>query len=468
MLTSRTPKIVAGTALALAFTLAGCSSGQGSTSGTGGNGKSITVWSLENQPDRVNTTKQIIAAFTKKTGIAVKLVAVDDNQLGQLVASNAMSGSLPDVMGALSLSDVRQLNQQKLLNTDAAATVVKDLGEGTFTKSALTLDSDQGQQLAVPDSAWAQILLYRKDLFAKAGLQPPTTYAAIEQAAQTLNTSGTSGVTLATDPSDVFTEQTFESMALGNNCQLVGSDAKVSIDSPACQQSWDLYGKLAQKYSPTGTQTVDTTRATYFAGKAAMADWSTYILDELGGLRNDALPTCPQCRTDKTWLAKNTGFVTNIAGPSGSPSTFGEISGWSILKKANASAAQQFVEYMMSDGYLGWLGMAPEGKVPVRTGTASEPTKYSDGWKTLKTGVDTKATLSSIYDAETMKAIQDTPAQINRWAIPQGQGSLLGTVNTQLVLPKIIAALGAGSLDPASAAKQAADAVTRVQSKQQK
>ena len=465
MLTSRTPKIVAGTALALAFTLAGCSSGQ-STGASGSKGKTITVWSLENQADRVNTTKQIIAGFTKKTGIAVKLVAVDENQLGQLVASNAMSGSLPDVMGALSLSDVRQLNQQKLLNTDATASVVKDLGEGTFAKSALTLDSDQGKQLAVPDSAFAQILLYRKDLFAKAGLQPPTTYDAIEKAAQTLTSGGTSGITLATDPADVFTEQTFESLALGNNCQLVGNDAKIGIDSSACQQTWDLYGKLAQKYSPSGTQTVDTTRATYFAGKAAMVDWSTYILDELGGLRNDALPTCPQCRTDKTWLAKNTGIVTNIAGPSGSPSTFGEITGWSILKKANAPAAQQFVKYMMSDGYLGWLGMAPEGKVPVRSGTATEPTKFSDGWKTLKTGVDTKASLSSIYDAATMKAIEDAPAQINRWAIPEGQGSLLGTVNTQLVLPKVIAALGAGSLDPASAAKQAADAVAQVQSKQ--
>jgi multiple sugar transport system substrate-binding protein len=136
------------------------------------------------------------------------------------------------------------------------------------------------------------------------------------------------------------------------------------------------------------------------------------------------------------------------------------------LKKANAPAAQQFVKYMMSDGYLGWLGMAPEGKVPVRSGTATEPTKFSDGWKTLKTGVDTKASLSSIYDAATMKAIEDAPAQINRWAIPEGQGSLLGTVNTQLVLPKVIAALGAGSLDPASAAKQAADAVAQVQSKQ--
>ena len=39
---------------------------------------------------------------------------------------------------------------------------------------------------------------------------------------------------------------------------------------------------------------MDTTRATYFAGKAAMLIWSSYLLDELAGLRDDALPTCDE------------------------------------------------------------------------------------------------------------------------------------------------------------------------------
>jgi multiple sugar transport system substrate-binding protein len=442
--------------------LAGCS-----TSGsTDTKGQTITVWSLENQPDRINTTKKITADFTKKTGIKVNLVAIDEAQFPQLVASSALSGKLPDVMGAISLSNVRQLNDQKIANTTAAKAIVDNLGAKTFDSSALSLTSDSGAQLAVPDSAYAQILVYRKDLFEKAGLQPPTSYAAIEKAAQTLTTGGNYGITLATDPADVFTSQTFESLALGNDCQLVDKSGAIKLDSPACQQTWSLYGNLAQKYSPKGTQTVDTTRASYFAGQAAMVDWSTYILDELGGLRNDALPSCPQCQGDPTFLAKNSGIVTDIKGANGgSGSTYGEITSWVVTKKAKVDASEKFVEYMMSTGYLDWLGMAPEGKVPVRAGDSTDASKFTDGWKNLKAGVDTKKPLSEIYDAATMTALENAPKNINRWAIPQGQGALLGPVNTQLVVPKVIGDLGNGAIDSKQAAKEATDQVAQLQAK---
>jgi multiple sugar transport system substrate-binding protein len=468
MTKSRITSLAAFASLALVATLlSGCSSSGSSTQPA--TAKTITVWSMENQSDRVATTQKIIAGFTKKTGIKVKLVAVDDSQVVQLTESAALSGKLPDVMGAASLAEVRQFQSQGLLNTDAAAAVVKNLGAKTFTPSALALDKDGSTQLAVPDSAFAQMLVYRKDLFAKAGLAPPTTYAAIEKAAKTLTTGGQYGITLATDPADVFTEQTFQSLALGNGCQLVSKSGKIGLDSPACQKTWDLYGQLAQKYSPQGTQTVDTTRATYFAGQSAMVSWSTYLLGELAGLQKDELPSCPECKNDPQWLAKNSGIVTSIKGPDGKTgSTYGLATSWLVTKKANASASEQFIQYMMSNGYLKWLGMSPEGKIPLRTGDASDPSKYTDGWKSLQTGVDTRATLSSIYDATTMAALEKIPTSIDTWAIPQGQGALLGSAETQLTVPKVIGDLGSGSLTPAKAATTATAAVQQVQSKLKK
>lgn len=465
MMTSRIARIAAATAVIFAagVVLSGCSS---SSTDTSSSAKSITVWSLENQPDRVASTKKIAAGFTKETGIQVKLVPVDENQIAQLTASAAISGKLPDVMGALSLSLVRQFDTQKLLNTDASAAIVKSLGADTFVKSALALDQDGARQLAVPDSAYAQILVYRKDLFEKAGLAAPTTYAALEKAAKTLTTGGQYGITLATDPADVFTSQTFESIALGNDCQLIDKSGKVGLDSANCKTSWDLYGKLAQDSAPEGTQTVDTTRASYFAGQSAMVDWSTYILDELAGLRNDALPTCDECAGDPTFLARNSGIVTAIAGPDGTKSsTYGEATSWLVTKQANASASQKFIEYMLSGGYTDWLGMAPEGKFPLRTGDATDPSKYTDAWKNLEAGVDTKKKLSDVYDAATMASLEGVAAKIDRWAIPQGQGALLGPVNTQLPVSKAIADLGSKSATASQAAQQAADAVTQLESK---
>ena len=44
----------------------------------------------------------------------------------------------------------------------------------------------------------------------------------------------------------------------------------------------------------------------------------------------------------------------------------------------------------MSDGYVDWLALAPEGKFPTRLGTAENPTEYADAWGGLEAGVDTQ------------------------------------------------------------------------------
>src|ERR1044072_8997373 len=62
---------------------------------------SITVWSLENQPDRVLATQKIADEFTAKSGIQVKIVATDENQFTSLITTAAASGEMPDVVGAL-------------------------------------------------------------------------------------------------------------------------------------------------------------------------------------------------------------------------------------------------------------------------------------------------------------------------------------------------------------------------------
>src|SRR3954471_4280697 len=125
----------------------------------------LTVWSLENQTDRVRATQAIADKFTAATGTKVKIVATDENQFSSLITSAAAAGTLPDVVGALPLAAVAQMATNDLVDTDAAKSVVDGLGRGTFSPRALELTSPEGKQLAVPSDGWAQLLFYRKDLF---------------------------------------------------------------------------------------------------------------------------------------------------------------------------------------------------------------------------------------------------------------------------------------------------------------
>jgi len=442
--------------LLVTLTLAGC--GQGGDQESDG---TVTVWTVETQPDRVAIQKEAMEAWAQESGVEVEVVPVEEDQVSQQVSAAALSGELPDAINALSPGIVRAFDRDEYLDRDAAQQVVEALGEERFSPSALELSSDGDELIAVPSDAWPMLVYYRKDLFAEAGLEPPTTYEALRTAAEQLTTDNRYGITLATDASDPFTQQTLEFLAQGNGCELVDDAGAAALDSAACTETIELYADLAGASSPTGTQSVDSTRATYFSGQAAMVVWSSFLLDELAGLVEEFTPSCAEC-TDPGWLAQNTGVVSVVEGPSGGSEagSYVELTSWAITDGADPETAD-LVEHMMSAGFVDWLSMAPTGKVPVLTGTSDNPTEYTDAWAGLEMGVDDKAVISDVYPAEVIDTLAAAPESGRRWALPD-HGDILGPIASELPLAKVAADLGAESVDAAQAQQQMQEAVTEI------
>jgi multiple sugar transport system substrate-binding protein len=440
--------------------LAGCSAGDNAS-----HPDRLTIWSELNSDPQIADTNKIVAGFEKATGVKVKLVGINENQLPQLIMSAAAAGTLPDVIGGVPIGQVWQMYTNGLLNTEIPRQVVDSLGKGTFDANALALTSDGSKPLAVPSDAWLQLLVYRKDLFAKEGLSAPDTYAKLANAAKVIKKTGLQeGASVSTDPSDVFTQQSFESIALANNCRLVDDAAKITLDSPACRAAYSLYDKLGKTYGVTGTQTVDSTRATYFAGQSGMVLWSTSLLDELAGLRDDALPSCPQCAKDKKFLSVNSGVVTALSGPDNAkPAPFGEVSSWATTKTANTSGAEKWMRYVMTSGYEKWFGMSAEGQLPVRHGTAADPQKYVNAWRGSDIGVDTREPLDKAYPAALLDQLVTGVNTMQRWGFKEGQGALVGATQGQLPLPKAISSMINGQTTPDQAAEQSDQDVTALQ-----
>ena len=450
-------RLLALVVLSILFAASGCGGGGNDQGGGGGGGdKNITFWLTEDIAQRVQLIQQIVNKFQDKSGIQVKVVAIAEDQLPSQIQSASAAGTLPDVMGPLALGLVQNLATDDLADADAANQVVDSLGRDTFSQRALSLVESDGKPMGVPSDTWTQLLVYRKDLFQKAGLQTPDTFDKILAAATKLKQGDMNGIVAATKAGDSFTEQTFEYFALANGCQLTDDQGNIQLTSPQCVATFKFYDDMIKNGSAKGGQDVDSTRAAYFAGKAAMIVWSSFLLDELAGLRNDALPTCPECRSDKRFLSKNSGIVTAIKGPDGSePTQFGEISSYAIIKDGNVDAAKQFVEFMMSDGYVDWLAVTPEGRFPTRAGTKDNPKEYIDAWSKLKAGVDTKAPLSELYPPEVLEALTKSTDSMNRWGFTQGQGKIVGALSTEQPIPKALAAMLDGQLTPDAAAKQA-------------
>ena len=108
-----------------------------------------------------------------------------------------------------------------------------------------------------------------------------------------------------------------------------------------------------------------------------MIIWSSFILDEMAGLRKDALPTCPECKSRPGVPGQEQRRGDrSIQGPDGAqPPRFGEIVSWAIADAAPTDPAEKFVEYMMTDGYVRWIEHRARGQDPGPHGDQARATR---------------------------------------------------------------------------------------------
>ena len=411
----------------------------------------INFWSTEVEKDRIRIQEQIAKGFRIKTGVKVRIIPVDENHLSEKVTAAYAARSLPDVIFhpiEFSLG----LCKAGIFDERWATEVIEELDEGTFFKRALEMVRYKKGYAAVPADGWGQLLLYRKDLFRQKGLKTPRSWDLILEAARLLHSPPRLwGIEIATDPGQIYTQQVFEHFALSNNVTLD------KIHSKEMLQTLNFYKKLS-KFSPPGNIYWLHTRMDYLLGRAAMVIWSPFILDELSGLRSDQ-PVLPDIeKKQKGYLAKNTGFVGIIKGPNGS-AQYGQINCFGITRDANKVYAEKWVKYLLSEGYLSWLGMAAEGKLPMRRGTKQNPLLFIEGWKGLEFGIDTRARISDRYGNELLEEILCSVNGFSRWGLEQGRGLLISRLYGTKLLPKILKRFLNNELTAQQASKELAQRI---------
>jgi len=411
----------------------------------------ITFWTFEVEKDRLKIQRGIAQVFTLKTGIGVKVVPVQENLLAERVTAAYAAKSLPDVLFH-PIDFTLGWAKAGILDNSSATEVVNDLGKVTFGGGPLSLVRVPDGYAAVPIDGWGQLLLYRKDLFEGKGLPIPDNWDNILNAAKTLhNPPLIWGFEVGTDPGQTYTQQIFEHFALSNGVRLTGPSGKLNLNTPEMIQTLEFYSALA-RFTPPGNLYWLHTRMDYLSGRAAMVVWSPFILDELSGLRRDQ-PVVPDiARGEPGFLARNTGFVTIIHGPKGA-AQYGQINYLGITRDANRKQAKQWVKFLLNDGYLKWLGMAAEGKLPLRKGTKESPNRFIDGWMGLEFGVTTRAKISQFYGMEVVKSIIAGVDGFDRWGFSEGKGALVSKLYGTKVVPEILKRFLDGELSPDETAR---------------
>ena len=328
--------------------------------------REITFWTMEVEKDRLEVQKTLARIFTEKSGIGLRVVPVEENLLTARVTAAYAARSLPDVIFH-PIDFTIGWAEAGILDARSATEVIQQLNKDTFGKGPLNLARVPDGFAAVPADGWGQLLLFRKDLFKEKNLAVPDRWDRILEAARALhNPPLIWGFEAATDPGQTYTQQVFEHIALSNGVRLTDASGKVNLNTPEMVETLEFY-KALSRFTPPGNLYWLHTRMDYLTGRAAMIIWSPFILDELSGLRRDQ-PVVPDiAKGEPGFLAKNTGFVTTIRGPNGY-AQYGQINYLGITRDADKEAAKAWIAFLMTEGYLKWLGMAAEGKLPPAQG----------------------------------------------------------------------------------------------------
>jgi len=213
-----------------------------------------------------------------------------------------------------------------------------------------------------------QNLWYRKDVFEKAGLQPPQTWDELLADAKALTKNGMYGIGLPASKS-LYTDQVvYNFMITAGAKSIYDTSGNITFDNPDTVRAFNLYKELSQYSPPDSTSWIwGDAEAAFAAGKVAMIPQFTVI-------------TTYSKQTNEP--ASNLGVM-----PFPQPASGGEPG---AIYYANAAmiltpdatkkaAAEKFLAFLLEPANYGrFLNMEPGLYLPITEDSQDNPTYWSN------------------------------------------------------------------------------------------
>ena len=375
--------VLAGAGSLVAVATVGCSS----NTGGGDTGGSTTVKVTMANHVWTENVKKAIPDFEKSSGLKIEITQLAEDQLSDQynVKLNAGTSEI-DVMMYRPLQEGRLFAQNKYfadLTSKAKADATWNLAD--FQAAPIAATTYQGKVVGVPIITEREVLYYRKDLLAKAGLSVPKTLDELEAAAKAIKAANpdVAGFVARTSKSPAVTQ--FSSFLYSMGGDWVDASGKSAVNSDAAKKAYSLYGRLIKNYGPANVSTDMSwpeAMAIFTQGKAA-------FYTEADSLYKNA--TDPA----KSKVADTVGFAVFPAGPAGSKPY--NIPSWALgINDASKNQANAWKFILWATSVEQTMAQQKGGIPGARTsvwadaaGTSSYPTDLAEAIAaSTKGGVD--------------------------------------------------------------------------------
>jgi multiple sugar transport system substrate-binding protein len=335
--------------------------------GGGGENVQLRLWVMNNGPDPVNDTEEIVRPFERETGIDVKVQLVGWDVQFDRIRNAAVSGEGPDVTQA---GTTQVPFFAALDGFENVGDRVGDIGgEAAYAPGIWQTTQLQGTDgaFAVPWFTEARAIYYRKDLLEKAGVDPETAFTDWDAFRSTLEQLKESG---AVDNKETYAFGTPGKQAFdlvhhvmpfvwdAGGAELNEAATEATIASPEAQEGVRFMADLVPEglYDPTalekdGQQVEDS----FKGGRLAVWIGGPWVLASVERADDDAW--APEVRD-------NIGVAPMPAGPSGDAYTFVGGSNLMMFKSSdNKDEAWELMKFLSQDktqtAYADLMGMFP-------------------------------------------------------------------------------------------------------------
>lgn len=209
----------------------------------------ISTWSPDTRPDALSSEKWWDSAFMKANpGAKVKQLTVPYGKDNVKLKAGQKTGIVPDMLWAYTdlLVSYGQSGQTIKVND-----IITRIGKKRFLPAAINSITTKGNIYSVPFVGFPFFIYYRKDVYKKLGLKPPTTHAELlANIKATHNPPDQYGYMLTNQSaSDTFNLKT---AMWTHGAYYFDKQDKLALDRPQTIEAWDFFKALGT-YSPPGS-----------------------------------------------------------------------------------------------------------------------------------------------------------------------------------------------------------------------
>ncbi len=332
---------VAAAAFLVTGTLSACGGSAGAAGSPSAGGGSDTIRVTLANHVWTDSIKSKLPEFEAATGLKVELSQYGEDQLSDQynVKLNAGTNEIDVMM-------YRPLQEGKLfakngyladLSSDVTSNKAWDWSD--FQAGPVGSTTYDNQVVGVPIITEQEVLYYRKDLLAKAGLGVPKTMDELEAAAKAIKEQnpGVAGFVARTAKSAAVTQ--FSSFLYSFGGDFINADGTSGVSSDAAKKAYAFYGRLIHDYGPANVST----DMSWPEAMAIFTQGNAGLYTEADSLYKNATdPT-------KSKVSDTVGFAPMPAGADGSKAY--NVPSWALGVNAaskNQANAWKFIEWATS------------------------------------------------------------------------------------------------------------------------